>query len=108
MVQELQTSEIIDPENDRKPVADNTLQFRWIVKIKENIEILFTDNADIFIAGDLLWYPLEGKNNITAAPDAMVVFGRPKGDRRSYLQWQEDNIMPQVVFEVLSHSNTQK
>ncbi len=36
----------------------------------------------------------------------MVVFGRPKGDRGSYRQWEEDNIAPQVVFEVLSPNNT--
>lgn len=111
MVKELKTTQksgIIYPESDGKPIADNTLQFRWIVKIKENLEILFANNADVFIAGDLLWYPVEGNNTITVAPDAMIVFGRPKGDRRSYLQWQEDNIAPQVVFEVLSHSNTQK
>ncbi|NET61622.1 MAG: hypothetical protein F6K47_37525, partial [Symploca sp. SIO2E6] len=40
------------------------------------------------------------------APDVMVVFGRPKGDRRSYKQFEEDNIPPQVVFEILSQSNT--
>ncbi|NEP83194.1 MAG: hypothetical protein F6K39_36665 [Okeania sp. SIO3B3] len=31
---------------------------------------------------------------------------RPQGDRRSYKQWQEDNIPPQVVFEIASPSNT--
>ncbi len=36
----------------------------------------------------------------------MVVFGRPKGRRGSYKQWQEDNIAPQVVFEILSPSNS--
>lgn len=36
----------------------------------------------------------------------MVAFGRPKGDRGSYLQWQEENIAPQVVFEILSPSNS--
>ena len=35
----------------------------------------------------------------------MVVFGRPKGHRGSYLQWLEDDIAPQVVFEVLSPGN---
>ena len=35
----------------------------------------------------------------------MVVFGRPKGDRGSYKQWEEENIAPQVVFEILSPSN---
>ena len=35
----------------------------------------------------------------------MVVFGRPKGDRGSYRQWEEDGIAPQVVFEILSPGN---
>jgi hypothetical protein len=36
----------------------------------------------------------------------MVVFGRPKGDRGSYLQWEEGGIAPQVVFEILSPGST--
>jgi Uma2 family endonuclease len=99
-------SEVIYPESDGKPMADNTQQFRWIVVIKENLEWLFANDPNIFVAGDLLWYPIEGNNQICQAPDAMVVFGRPKGDRGSYQQWKEDNIAPQVVFEVLSPSNT--
>ena len=35
----------------------------------------------------------------------MVVFGRSKGDRGSYQQWKEDNIPPQVAFEILSPGN---
>lgn len=95
-------SNIIYPESDGKPMADNTKQFRWIVVIKENLELLFADRADVFVAGDLLWYPVEGSNTICQAPDTMVVFGRPKGDRGSYQQWKEENIAPQVVFEILS------
>lgn len=73
--------------------------------IQAGLDALFKDNADIFVAGDLLWYPIEGDNKIRMAPDVMVVFGRPKGDRGSYQQWREDNIPPQVVFEVLSPGN---
>jgi Uma2 family endonuclease len=98
-------SNIIYPESDGKPMADNTKQFRWIVVIKENLELLFADRADVFVAGDLLWYPVEGSNTICQAPDTMVVFGRPKGDRGSYQQWKEENIAPQVVFEILSPGN---
>lgn len=97
---------ILYPDSDGKPMADNTRQFRWIVTLKENLEILFVDRADVFVAGDLLWYPVEGDNQTSHAPDAMVIFGRPKGDRGSYRQWQEDGIAPQVVFEVLSPSNS--
>jgi hypothetical protein len=35
----------------------------------------------------------------------MVAFGRPKGYRGSYQQWLEDNIPPQVVFEIWSPGN---
>ena len=86
-------------------MSDNTKQFRWIVTIKENLEILFANNPDVFVAGDLLWYPVEGNNKLRTAPDAMVVLGRPKGDRGSYKQWEEDNIPPQVAFEILSPGN---
>jgi Uma2 family endonuclease len=99
------TTEIIYPDCDGQPMSDNTKQFRWIVTIKENLELLFAEHPDVFIAGDLLWYPVEGNNKIRLAPDAMVVFGRPKGDRGSYRQWVEDGIAPQVVFEILSPGN---
>lgn len=96
---------VIYPESDGKPMADNTKQFRWIVKIKENLERMFADRPDVFVAGDLLWYPVEGDNKIRTAPDAMVAFGRPKGDRGSYRTWDENGISPQAVFEILSPGN---
>ena len=99
-------SDIFYPESDGRPMADNTKQFRWIVVIEQNLEWLFANNANVFVAGDLLWYPIEGNNRLTTAPDTMVVFGRPKGDRGSYQQWKENNIPPQVVFEILSPGNT--
>ncbi|MCD8487390.1 Uma2 family endonuclease [Kamptonema cortianum] len=103
MVQHLKPNPaIIYPDSDGQPMSDNTKQFRWIVVIKENLELLFADRPDVFVAGDLLWYPVEGDNKIRQAPDAMVIFGRPKGDRGSYRQWEEDNITPQVVFEIVS------
>ncbi|CAC5344403.1 MULTISPECIES: Uma2 family endonuclease [Planktothrix] len=99
---------IIYSDTDGQPMADNTRQFQWIVTIKENLDLLFANNSNVFVAGDLLWYPIEGNNTIRRAPDVMVVFGRPKGYRGSYQQWQEDNIPPQVVFEILSPGNTIK
>ena len=93
------------PSSDGKPMAENTLQFEWITKTKLNLEKT-TANQNIFVAGDLLWYPVKGNNKIRVAPDVMVAIGRPKGHRSSYLQWREGNIAPQVVFEILSPSNT--
>lgn len=100
--------DITYPDSDGQPMADNTLQFRWIVLIKENLECLFANDAQVFVGGDLLWYPVEGRPDIRVAPDVMVVVGRPKGERGSYRQWQEEGVAPQVVFEILSPGNTLK
>ena len=87
-------------------MADNTKQFRWITVIQYNLEWWFAQDDRVFVAGDLLWYPVQGNNKIRQAPDVMVIFGVPKGDRGSYQQWKEHDIAPQVVFEILSPGNT--
>jgi Uma2 family endonuclease len=99
---------VVYPESDGKPMADNTLQFRWIVMLQGGLDATFKDRPDVFVAGDLLWYPVEGQPKIRIAPDTLVAFGRPKGHRGSYLQWNEGDIAPQVVFEVLSPGNTSR
>ncbi len=101
-----QREPVVYPESDGKPMADNTKQFRWIVTIEGGLEALFHDREDVFVAGNLFWYPVKDHPEIRMAPDVMVVFGRPKGDRPSYKQWEEDGIAPQVVIEVLSPSNS--
>jgi Uma2 family endonuclease len=93
------------PDCDGESMSDNTLQFKWIVVIVGGLEAHFRDNPQVFVAGDLLWYPVEGKPLVRAAPDAMVALGRPKGRRGSYKQWEEGNVAPQVVFEVNSPGN---
>ena len=100
--------QVVYPEDDGNPMAENTVQFRWIVTVKEGLDRVFRDRSDVFVAGDLLWYPVEGQPEIRQAPDALVVFGRPKGDRGSYMQWVEAGIAPQVVFEILSPGNRHK
>ena len=92
------------PDSDGERMADNTLQFRWIVTIQGGLDALFAQNPNVFVAGDLLWYPVEGKPTTRQAP-VMVAFGRPKGYRGSYRQWEENDIPPQVVFEILSPGN---
>jgi Uma2 family endonuclease len=86
MVMQAQTTPvapIVYPDSDGQPMADNTQQFEWIVFLKKNLDVLFAHDPAVFVAGDLLWYPLQGRNQRCTAPDVMVVFGRPKGDRGS-------------------------
>ena len=81
------TKTVFYPSSDGKPMAENTLQWEWIVLTKSGLDTLFADRPDVFVASDLLWYPVEGQPKICIAPDVMVVFGRPKGYRGSYRQW---------------------
>jgi Uma2 family endonuclease len=107
MVQTPIETDILYPDSDGKPMADNTIQYGWIVRLVTNLKRLLKDQV-AFVVGDLLWYPVQVDipPAPAQAPDVMVVLGRPEGDRGSYKQWEEDNIAPQVVFEILSPSNS--
>ncbi len=76
MVQAPIEPQLFYPDSDGKPMADNTVQYRWIVRLVANLKYLFKGQT-VFVAGDLLWYPQQ----VTVppaprqAPDAMVVFG---------------------------------
>ncbi|MFO0844038.1 MAG: Uma2 family endonuclease [Gemmataceae bacterium] len=100
------TAEVVYPDSDGKPMADNTLQWQWMHTIESNLERLYADRDDVFVAGDNLWYPVEGEPEVRQAPDVYVVFGRPKGHRGSYQQWNEGGLPLTVVFEILSPGNT--
>jgi Uma2 family endonuclease len=100
-----QPTEIIYPDSDGKPMADNTLQADAMTIIYNNLRALYADDPNVFVAIDLLWYPVEGNPRIRVAPDVLVALGRPKGHRGSYKQWEEGGVAPQVVFEVLSPGN---
>ena len=99
------TAPVHYPDRDGKPMADNTIQFRWILMLYTHLAAQYRDDANTFVAGDNLIYPIEGQNKLCLAPDVYVAFGRPKGDRGSYRVWEEGGIFPQVVFEVWSPNN---
>jgi Uma2 family endonuclease len=91
------------PDSDGEPMADNTLQYEWIVTLQGGFDDLLED----FVGGDLLWYPVHGEPKTRVAPDVLVALGRPKGHRGSYKQWAEGGVPPTLVVEVLSPSNTE-
>jgi len=90
------------PDSDGQLMADNTEQFDFIHTFKGNLDALLDD----FVAGDHLWYPVEGHPKIRVAPDVYVALGRPKGYRGSYRQWEEEGVPLTVVFEWWSPKNS--
>jgi Uma2 family endonuclease len=101
----LPTPEINYPSSDGKRMAENTRQAYWIILLATGLAAMLHEVAEVFIATDLLWYPVEGNNEVSTAPDVLIAFGRQRGHRLSYRQWEEGGVAPQVVFEILSPSN---
>ncbi len=97
---------IIYPIDNGEPLSNDTEHLRWITFVKNGLEDIYGDREDVFVAADLLWYPMEGRPDVCKAPDVMVVLNHRAGDRMSYQQWKEKGRGPQVVFEFLSKSNT--
>jgi len=48
----LMRPELVDPESDGKPMADNGKQFRWITLLYQGLEGVFRDDADVFVCGN--------------------------------------------------------
>ena len=83
-------------------MAENTLQFQWIVTIKEGLDWVFYDRPDVFVAGDLLWYPVEGEPKIGRPP---MPWSSSAGPRDTAGPTGNGRNRAQVVFEVLSPGN---
>lgn len=98
--------QIIYPVDNGEPLSNDTEHLRWINFVFLGLQDWFGDRDDVFVAADLLWYPVDGRPDICKAPDIMVVLDHPAGPRPSYMQWKENGRPPQVVFEFLSSSNT--
>ncbi len=100
------------PAHPEERLAESQIHFDYITLLVDNLRLLFRDREpEVGIFADLAWYPVAGDSRIWMAPDVMVCFGvpqyRPEG-RESYVQHRENGVIPSVVFEIHSNSNTKK
>jgi len=92
------------PESNGEPMAETDTHRKQMVYLIEALDDYFRDDPQVYVAGNLFLYYEEGDPRQVVAPDAFVVKGAPKGDRRTYNLWEEGDKGPQVVFEVSSRS----
>ena len=97
--------DVVYPESDGKPMADNLTQGRVIRTLVMGFDCLYAGQPDVLVGGDFFWYPVKGDPKIVIAPDVLVIQGTPKVELRSYRQWEHGG-GPILAVEVLSHSNT--
>ena len=76
---------------------------REILAIIATLEQFFVEHADVYISGNLMFYYENGNPSAVVSPDVFVVKGVPKGLRRTYKLWEEQQ-PPVAVFEITSRS----
>jgi Uma2 family endonuclease len=92
------------PDSDDTPV-DNELQILIPILLRANLALLWADRMDWFLGVNMGVYYEPDKNAIV--PDGFLSLGveryKARGRLRlSYVLWQENNIVPQWVLEVVS------
>jgi len=96
------------PSSDGKPMAETGIHVLTMLWLFQALEDFFETRGRPFIATDMFWYYREGERSKRVAPDAMVCMVEKYPHRRSYLQWNENGVVPSIVFEVASKSTWRK
>ena len=93
--------QIYYPESDGKPMGETDVHIDAVIYLREALRDYFRDDQQVYAAGNMLLYYEEGNPAACVAPDAFVVQGVAKRERRTYRLWEEGQ-PPSVVFEVTS------
>ncbi|MCY7376685.1 MAG: Uma2 family endonuclease [Pyrinomonadaceae bacterium] len=101
-------SEIFYPESDGEPMAETDIHRKLILYLTSCLEIFFAEHEDVYVSGNIMFYYAEGDPTEVISPDVMVCFGIPKGDRRSYKTWEENDVVPSVIIELSSRGTWKK
>jgi len=106
-LKELPTSEEL-PDSDDTPVDNEEQNFipNFLLFL---LEYLWSDRMDWCFSADMAVYHITGKNpRVPVVPDGFLSIGVERrklgGARRSYVTWEENNVVPIMTLEVVSHT----
>lgn len=106
-VSRVQSSTIYYPESDGKPMVETDTYYRVLTGLRFGLEFHFRDDPQVYVGANLMLYYQEGDPSKCVSPDVFVVFGVPKGDRRTFKVWEEGKA-PDVAFELTSDSTREE
>lgn len=89
-------------------MAETDTHANLLIDLKLALQQFFADHDDVYVTGNIMFYYVEGDPSKVTSPDVMVCFGTPKGDRRSYKIWEENEVVPSVVIELSSRGTWRK
>ena len=92
------------PYDDRAPMESQRHQLQMELLL-DGLRLWLEGQEDGFVGGNMfVYYSLaQVRNRDFKGPDVFVALGVPKGERRSWVCWEEDKT-PDVVIELLSES----
>lgn len=90
------------PESDGMPMAETDTHVREMGCLVDTLKDRYRLDPNVYVAANNFVYYEEGVPESCFSPDVYVVFGVPKGERRTYRMWNEENRPPTVVFELTS------
>jgi Uma2 family endonuclease len=93
--------EVYYPESDGKPMAESDLHREVMTDLIHALKTRYAGEPNVYVAGNLLLYYVEGNPRKSVSPDVLVTWGIPKGHRKTYLLWKEGRA-PGFVIEVTS------
>lgn len=75
----------------------------------EPLKLHFLPHRDCFIGGNMFVYYslIQARNQDFKGPDFFIVLDVPQRERKSWVAWEENNKLPNVVIELLSFSTAE-
>jgi Uma2 family endonuclease len=108
---EIITGTSLPPGEDELPCddAEPLESERHRVQMQLLIDTLndeWAGRSDVYVGGNMFIYfsELQAKHNDFRGPDVFVVTGTRRRERKSWVVWQEDGRLPDVVVELTSES----
>ena len=93
---------VVYPESDGEPMAETDIHHRTIVDASSILRTRYADREDVYVAGDMNVYYVEGNTDIKFSPDVFVAFGPSREPpRRVWKTWEEGKFAD-FVLEVAS------
>lgn len=95
---------VVYPTSDGKPMGETERHVNVILDCIQGLRFHLRDRPDAYVVGNNFVFWEEGNPRARVSPDCYVVFGVDKRVRDSFMAWQENGELPDVVFEITSRS----
>src|SRR5260370_4266949 len=95
------------PTSDGRPMAETDIHRDLMIDSIQSLEDHYSDDANVYVSGNLLVFYVRGDRRRHLSPDVFVVRGVPKRKRDNYLIWEEGR-GPEFVLENTSKSTREE